>query len=154
MVADADLNLTPDLGDAPRLRALLHEVAREQDLESAIDPRAELPVVDDHTPFAEAGVETLALIDFQFGARRTPGPTWHTAHDDLSAVSQASLNTSGRLAIGVLGRLLATGGGGQPVSLRYSLRAALAPAGESRSSRIARESSASKEGEPRCGSSS
>jgi Zn-dependent M28 family amino/carboxypeptidase len=111
MVADADLILTPDLGDAPRLAGLLREVARERGLEAALDPRAALPIVDDHTPFAEAGVDTLALIDFQFGARRTPGPLWHTARDDLAAVSEASLNTSGQLAIGVLGRLLLGGSG-------------------------------------------
>jgi hypothetical protein len=111
MVADADLILTPDIGDAPRLAGLLREVARERGLEAALDPRAALPIVDDHTPFAEAGVDTLALIDFQFGARRTPGPLWHTARDDLAAVSEASLNTSGQLAIGVLGRLLLGGSG-------------------------------------------
>jgi Zn-dependent M28 family amino/carboxypeptidase len=69
--------------------------------------RAALSLTDDHSPFAEAGVDTLALIDFQFGARRTPGPFWHTARDDLSAVAPASLNTAGRLAIGVLERVVA-----------------------------------------------
>ncbi len=155
MVADSDLNLTPDFGDARRLAALLQDVAGGLALEAALDPHAALPLVDDHTPFAEAGVETLALIDFQFGARRTPGPLWHTARDDLSAVSEASLNTSGRLAIGVLGRLLLSGiESGRSSTLRYSLRAALVPSGESCSSRNARKASAAKEREFRCVSNS
>jgi hypothetical protein len=155
MVADADLNLAPDIADAPRLARLLREVARAQGLESALDSTAVLGLVDDHTPFAEAGVETLALIDFQFGARRTPGPFWHTARDDLAAVSEASLNTSGRLLLGVLGRLLLPGQpAGAAPSLRYSLRAALAPPGETCLSIDARESRAEKEREPRCVSTS
>ena len=71
-------------------------------------------LVDDHTAFAERGVEPiLTFIDFQFGARRTPGPYWHTARDDLAAVSRESLNSVGRLVVetvaGIEKRLLAPG---------------------------------------------
>jgi hypothetical protein len=106
MVGDADLELTRDLGDSPRLLADLREAAREAGLEALVEGSPALPIVDDHTPFVERGLEeTLVLMDFQFGARRTPGPFWHTERDDLSAVSPASLNAVGRLAIGVFERL-------------------------------------------------
>ncbi len=105
MVGDADLGLTRDLGDSPQLVADLRDAAREAGLEGVLNGGA-LPIVDDHTPFVERGLrETLILMDFQFGERRTPGPFWHTARDDLSAVSPASLNAVGRLAIGVFERL-------------------------------------------------
>ncbi len=106
MVGDAELDLTRDLGDSPRLAALLRDAARANGLEALVEQSLALPIVDDHTPFAERGLtETLVLLDFQFGSRQVPGPFWHTERDDLSAVSAASLNAVGRLAIGVLERL-------------------------------------------------
>jgi hypothetical protein len=104
MVGDADLNLVIDAGSSPRLRALLREEADRLGLAGLLDRRV-TAVVDDHTPFAERGVEVLALIDFQFGARRTPGPLWHTAGDDLRAVSAESLNRVGTLLVQLVHRL-------------------------------------------------
>lgn len=105
MVADADLNLTPDTRSSPLLRRLLREEAGRLGLEHVIDRRG-IPILDDHSPFLERGLEhAIVLIDFQFGARRTPGPLWHTAGDDLAAVSAESLNTSGLLAVRLLERV-------------------------------------------------
>jgi hypothetical protein len=106
MVADADLNLTLDLGSSARLRHLLRRVAREAGLESALDPHSRVLLVDDHTPFARLGVDpVLALIDFEFGARSSPGPYWHTERDDLDAVSAESLNTVGTLTVELIERI-------------------------------------------------
>jgi hypothetical protein len=106
MVGDADLNLTHDLGSSSRLRRLLYEVARDRGLAGVLDGGTRLQVVDDHTPFARRGVQpVLALIDFQYGARVTPGPFWHRARDDLSAVSAESLNSVGTLTVELLERL-------------------------------------------------
>lgn len=106
MVGDRDLNLTPDVTSSPRLRAYVREEAQRLGLSSRIDTEAALHLIDDHTPFLEAGVEpVVALIDFQFGARRTPGPLWHTAEDDLGAVSAESLNSVGRLVVELLKRI-------------------------------------------------
>lgn len=50
--------------------------------------------LDDHRPFAEAGVATLNLIcQFQKGG------WWHTAKDDLSRISPDSLGETGRLVL-------------------------------------------------------
>ncbi len=103
MVADRDLNLAIDRNSSPALRAILSEQAQALGLGELIDPRATLHLVDDHTPFVERGVEeVLALIDFQFGARRTPGPYWHTLRDNPDAVSEESLNSVGRLVVQTL----------------------------------------------------
>jgi hypothetical protein len=58
-----------------------------------------MAVIDDHS-VASRGVEyVLAVIDFQFGARVSPGPLWHTAGDKLDAVSAASLNSVGGVLV-------------------------------------------------------
>jgi hypothetical protein len=106
MVADADLNLITNVATPAPLRALLVQEARALGVEGVIDRTPFPGLVDDHTPFVERGVSrVLTLIDFQYGARRTPGPYWHTERDDLDAVSERSLNTTGALAVQVLGRL-------------------------------------------------
>ena len=46
------------------------------------------PVSDDHVPFTDAGVPSIDLIDFNF-------PCWHRRCDDMSAVSQRSVNAVG-----------------------------------------------------------
>jgi glutaminyl-peptide cyclotransferase len=100
MVGDRDLNLVVDLGSSPLLREIFTREARALGRGEIIDPNAIMAVVDDHTPFAQRGVEhVLAVIDFQFGARVSPGPLWHTAGDDLGAVSAASLNSVGSVLV-------------------------------------------------------
>jgi hypothetical protein len=106
MVADRDLNLAHDLGSDPRLRALLNEEAARLELRGILDPSVKLTLVDDHSPFLALGMtRVLALIDFQFGARRMPGPYWHTERDDLAAVSATSLNRVGRLVVELVRRI-------------------------------------------------
>lgn len=106
MVGDRDLNLATDRGSSPALRKQLADAARSLGLEGVIDPREIVALVDDHTPFVERGVEpVLALIDFQFGSRFTPGLFWHTARDDLDSVSVKSLNSVGALVVEWIERL-------------------------------------------------
>ena len=105
MVADRDLNLTPDLGSAPWLQEALDAAATERD-PGLFDREASLFLVDDHIPFRDAGLgDVLVLIDFQFGARATPGPSWHTSADDLESVSAESLNRVGKLLVQALGAM-------------------------------------------------
>ncbi|MFQ5697286.1 MAG: M28 family peptidase [Myxococcota bacterium] len=106
MVGDRDLNLATDRGSSRVLREQLLAAARALGLEGVIDPRETVALVDDHTPFVERGVSpVLALIDFQFGSRSTPGPYWHTARDDLDSVSAESLNSVGALVVEWIERL-------------------------------------------------
>jgi hypothetical protein len=100
MVGDKDLNLIFDIGSSPTLRSIFEREAEKLGVGELIDENAMMGIVDDHTPFQSRGVEqVLALIDFQFGARVSPGPLWHTAGDDLGSVSSASLNSVGGVLV-------------------------------------------------------
>src|SRR5262249_25096333 len=77
------------------------------------DPQQEMGVIDDHSPFVDAGVpDALVLLDFQYGARTSPGPNWHTAGDTLAAVSADSLARVGRPLLALLRDLAARGAPG------------------------------------------
>lgn len=52
-------------------------------------------VEDDHTPFVRRGIPAVDLIDFTF-------PCWHKRCDDLSAVSERSLDASGEAVLELL----------------------------------------------------
>jgi hypothetical protein len=54
-------------------------------------------ILDDHVPFLERGVPAIDLIDFDF-------PCFHRRCDDLSAVSERSIDDVGETVL----RLLAT----------------------------------------------
>ena len=56
--------------------------------------------LDDHRPFAEAGVETLNLICV-FSRENW----WHTEQDNMSRISSASLKESGRVVMQLIRRL-------------------------------------------------
>lgn len=55
-------------------------------------------VLDDHAPFIRLGVPAIDLIDFDF-------PCWHRRCDDLSAVSQRSLDAVGETMMAFLSDL-------------------------------------------------
>jgi glutaminyl-peptide cyclotransferase len=61
-------------------------------------PTRTFEILDDHIPFARAGVRTLPLVDFGFRC-------WHKACDDLSAVSRTSLDAVGETLLELLRRL-------------------------------------------------
>jgi hypothetical protein len=50
------------------------------------------PVLDDHLPFLEEGVPAIDLIDFDFDC-------YHRTCDDLSAVSERSLDATGETVL-------------------------------------------------------
>jgi glutaminyl-peptide cyclotransferase len=61
-------------------------------------PSRTFEILDDHVPFARAGVRTLPLADFDFRC-------WHRECDDLTAVSRASLDVVGETLLELLGSL-------------------------------------------------
>jgi glutaminyl-peptide cyclotransferase len=100
MVGDRDQNLVFELGSSTRLRELFAREARNLGEPELFDLGSAMSVIDDHTPFEQRGVaHVLALIDYQFGARASPGPLWHTAGDDLASVSEASLARIGKVLV-------------------------------------------------------
>src|SRR5215207_2161796 len=59
-------------------------------------------VLDDHTPFIQAGVPAVDLIDFDYGPGPSPGAWWHTRDDDLGHVCARSLGAVGAPALAAL----------------------------------------------------
>jgi glutaminyl-peptide cyclotransferase len=94
-VADKRLRIPREAGSSIELWARLRVAARRVGAGAAFpdDPVGE--VLDDHTPFTRAGVPAIDLIDFDF-------PCWHKRCDDIGAVSEHSLDTSGEAVLELL----------------------------------------------------
>ena len=59
---------------------------------------SDVEVEDDHTPFLQRDIPSINLIDWDF-------PCWHKTCDNLSAVSEQSLDASGEAVTGLLATL-------------------------------------------------
>jgi glutaminyl-peptide cyclotransferase len=75
---------TSDIELWGRLRAAARKVGHQRTFPDQVGDA----IQDDHTPFLEAGIPSINLIDFDF-------PQWHTLGDDMDVVSEASLNATG-----------------------------------------------------------
>jgi glutaminyl-peptide cyclotransferase len=62
-------------------------------------------ILDDHTPFEQAGIPAVDVIDFSYGPGGTPGAWWHTTEDSLDKVCPASLGQVGGAVESALGTL-------------------------------------------------
>jgi hypothetical protein len=94
-VADRRLSLPRERGSDPGLWARLRAAARRVGVASVFPDRVRGPIVDDHTPFAAAGLPAIDLIDFDY-------PPFHTGGDNLSAVSERSLDAAGEALVELL----------------------------------------------------
>jgi glutaminyl-peptide cyclotransferase len=94
-IAQKDLQIPRETSSEAALWAKLRAAAIRVGSGKAF-PDAEAPqILDDHTPFLQAGIPAIDLIDFTF-------PCWHKTCDDLSAVSSRSLDTSGEAVLELL----------------------------------------------------
>ncbi len=94
MVGDADLAVPIEetsLRLAPEVVDWVWERGRRLEPD-VFTTRVGFSVYDDHVPLLEAGLPSVDLIDFDY-------PAWHTAGDDLSQVSAASLGAVGRVVL-------------------------------------------------------
>ncbi len=94
-IADKRLRIPREEGSDPELWSRLRTAARRVGAGSTFPAGTQAEITDDHTPFAEAGVPAIDLIDFDF-------PCWHRTCDDLSAVSATSLDRSGESVLELL----------------------------------------------------
>lgn len=88
MVGDADLQLYWERGSDPFLAAEVWRVAENLGYPAFI-PEPRHALLDDHTPFLEAGIPAVDIIDFDY-------PYWHTTEDTLDKISADSLEQVGR----------------------------------------------------------
>jgi glutaminyl-peptide cyclotransferase len=87
-VGDRNLSIPREANSSPGLWRKLRAAARRVGAGPVFPNRTSGSVLDDHIPFIEAGVPSIDLIDFTF-------PCWHRRCDDLSAVSERSVNAVG-----------------------------------------------------------
>jgi glutaminyl-peptide cyclotransferase len=94
LVGDRQLRIPRDVRSDPalwrRLRAASARVGATRNFPSRL-----FEILDDHVPFARAGVRTLPLVDFDFRC-------WHKECDDLTAVSRQSLDAVGETVLELL----------------------------------------------------
>jgi Zn-dependent M28 family amino/carboxypeptidase len=104
MVGDCDLHVPREANSDPGLYARFADAAAARSPSGSSAPFTgdARGVLDDHTPFLDAGVPAVDLIDFDYGPGRSPGAWWHTRRDDLSHVCARSLGEVGAPALAVL----------------------------------------------------
>ncbi len=104
MVGDCDLQVPREANSDPALYERLARSASAASQSGSSAPfSGEAPgVLDDHSPFIEAGVPAVDLIDFDFGPGPAPGAWWHTRKDDLRHVCARSLGEVGGPALAAL----------------------------------------------------
>ncbi|MEX0788280.1 MAG: M28 family peptidase [Anaerolineales bacterium] len=88
MVGDADLQLYWERNSDPGIQSEIWQTAAGLG-HTAFIPEARHSLLDDHTPFIQAGIPAVDIIDFDY-------PYWHTTQDTLDKISAASLEQVGR----------------------------------------------------------
>jgi len=88
MIGDADLDIYFEKNSDPSLRSSIWATAAELGHGGAFIPQEKYGMLDDHTPFLEAGIPAVVIIDFDY-------PFWHTTGDTTDKVSAASLGAVG-----------------------------------------------------------
>jgi glutaminyl-peptide cyclotransferase len=81
-----------------RLWARLRRSARRVGAGATFPAGLQQPIQDDHLPFLEEGVPAIDLIDFVFDC-------WHKRCDDLSVVSERSVDAVGETVLNLLASL-------------------------------------------------
>ena len=87
MIGDKDLNIYMEGNSNPDLNNEIWSVASELGYSQFI-PKYKYNLIDDHTPFLNAGIRAVDVIDFDY-------PYWHTVEDTADKVSAESLQVVG-----------------------------------------------------------
>lgn len=88
MIGDADLNIYKERNSTPELTDAIWAAAKGLGYESKFIPEYKHSMLDDHTPFLQAGIPAVDIIDFDY-------PYWHTVQDTPDKVSAESLQAVG-----------------------------------------------------------
>jgi hypothetical protein len=97
-VGDKDLSIPRESYSSGRLWSRLRDAAGRAGVGDTFPSGTAGGVLDDHIPFRQRGVPAIDLIDFDFDC-------WHRRCDDLSAVSEDSLDRVGETMMELLPRL-------------------------------------------------
>jgi len=88
MIGDADLNIYLERNSNVGIRTEIWSTAAKLGYSKQFINQEKFSMEDDHTPFLEAGIPAVDLIDFDY-------PYWHTTQDTPDKVSAKSLQAVG-----------------------------------------------------------
>jgi glutaminyl-peptide cyclotransferase len=88
MIGDADLNIYKERTSDQELVDEIWTVAATLGYEQNFIAEPKYSMLDDHTPFLQAGIPAVDIIDFEY-------PYWHTTSDTVDKVSADSLEAVG-----------------------------------------------------------
>lgn len=88
MIGDADLNIYKERNSNTALNDQIWNTARRLGYGNMFIPKYKYSMLDDHTPFLEAHLPAVDIIDFDY-------PYWHTTQDTPDKVSANSLAVVG-----------------------------------------------------------
>jgi glutaminyl-peptide cyclotransferase len=91
MIGDANLDIYIEANSNQSLKAQIWKQAGDLGFQQFI-PKVKYSMIDDHTPFLQAGIPAVDIIDFDY-------PYWHTTSDTLDKVSAASLGAVGETVL-------------------------------------------------------
>jgi hypothetical protein len=94
-VGDRRLSIPRESYSDPRLWRRLRAAARRVGAGRTFPSGVANGVLDDHIPFIQEGVRSIDLIDFDF-------PCWHRRCDNMSAVSERSVDAVGETMVELL----------------------------------------------------
>jgi Zn-dependent M28 family amino/carboxypeptidase len=97
MIGDRDLNIYREKSSTPQLVDAIWSSAADLAYAQYFIGATRINMLDDHTPFLEAGIPAADLIDFDY-------PYWHTAADLEDKVSAQSLKIVGDTLLDWLGK--------------------------------------------------
>ena len=81
MIGDADLNIYKEKNSNTAITDEIWKTAKDLGYDDKFIDSYKYSMEDDHTPFLEAGIPAVDLIDFDY-------PYWHTTQDTPDKVSQ------------------------------------------------------------------
>jgi glutaminyl-peptide cyclotransferase len=101
MIGDKDLDLLLETNSSASLRRLVWKTAEDLGYGKYF-PDAGFAEEDDHIPFLQRGVNSLDLIDFDYGPNNA---YWHTERDTMDKLGAHSLEVVGNVLIHVISEL-------------------------------------------------
>jgi Zn-dependent M28 family amino/carboxypeptidase len=88
MIGDADLDIYLEMNSDPMIRSEIWGAAAALGHGDVFINEEKHSMLDDHTPFLQAGIAAVDIIDFDY-------PYWHTVQDTPDKVSAESLQVVG-----------------------------------------------------------
>ncbi|HSJ88960.1 MAG TPA: M28 family peptidase, partial [Anaerolineales bacterium] len=82
------LNIYKETNSDPKLTGEIWNSAKRLSFSDEFIDEYKFSMIDDHTPFLEAGIPAVDIIDFDY-------PYWHTVQDTADKVSAGSLQVVG-----------------------------------------------------------